>query len=65
MSIFIFKGFGQTSRKKKSMVSESWVLGTCQRTLIYLGDLGKNLCVPSLLKKTIITNDLTYLADTS
>ncbi len=51
MSIFIFKGFGQTSKKKKSMVSESWVLGTCQRTLIYLGDLGKNLCVPSLLKK--------------
>lgn len=34
-----YLGFGQKSTKKEG--NESWVLGTCQRTLIYLGDLGK------------------------
>ena len=38
-----FEGFGRTSDKKMAMNNGTWVLDACQRTLIYLGDLGKKL----------------------
>lgn len=41
--VLYFVGFGRPSLKANRKSNESWVLGTCQRTLIYLGDLGRNV----------------------